>query len=109
TDAWVFWFPGRGKNHPSLLVPARGTPRRSRGGDPVAGTQLLGRGSRFRGNERSVAVRISRTERDRLVERAHGLLSAAFSTVGGAPEQILKRLAHRTSRRPLPRIRERCR
>src|SRR5262249_52905490 len=45
-------------------------------------------GFRFRGNERSFGVRISRTERDRPVERAHGLLSAAFSTVGGAPEQI---------------------
>src|SRR5262249_5534447 len=39
------------------LVPARGTPRRLRRGDPVAGTQSLALDSRFRGNERSFAVR----------------------------------------------------
>src|SRR5262249_13990839 len=64
----------------------RGAPRDARG--PRCRDPGPWPGFRFRGNERSFAVRISRTERDRLVERAHGLLPAAFSTVGGAPEQI---------------------
>src|SRR5262245_38288990 len=36
------------------LVPARGAPRRTRRGDPVAGTQILD--SRLRGNERTATV-----------------------------------------------------
>jgi len=44
------------RSHQGPFVPARGTPRRLRRGDPVAGTQSYGLrplGSRFRGNERS--------------------------------------------------------
>src|SRR5262249_26054183 len=73
--------------HP--FVPARGTPRRSRRGDPVAGTQIASReqvalDSRLRGNERKrgrsvVAVRAVRAEafavtppRPRAAVRARG-------------------------------------
>src|SRR6266487_2174656 len=47
--------PRRAVVHSLALVPARGTPRCSRRGDPVAGTQILDLYARFRGNERNFA------------------------------------------------------